>query len=245
LGYAVALGLAREGASVAINSRDAENLSRSAQNIHQETGMDVQPAPGDVADPNFTQTILTKAIERLGGLDILITNAGGPPSGAFEKLNDEAWLSAVQLNLLSHVRLIRAALPELRRSASASVLTVTSYSVKQAIPNLVLSNSIRMATVGLTKTLASELGREGIRFNSILPGVTDTDRMHELIETRAKNNKTTFDQELQKQLLEIPLGRMATPEEFANVAVFLVSPAASYINGVMMQVDGGFIKSTF
>lgn len=245
LGYATALGLAREGASVVINSRDSESLTKAAQNIHQETGMDVQLSVGNVADQVLTLPILERAVDRLGGLDILITNSGGPPSGPFEKFDDEAWLSAVHLNLLSHVRLIRAALPALRRSDVASVLTITSYSVKQPIPNLVLSNSIRSAVIGLTKTLALELGREGIRFNSILPGVTDTARMQQLLETRAQTNHTTFEEELQKQIQEIPLGRMATPEEFANAAIFLVSPAAAYLNGVMLQVDGGFIRSTF
>ena len=245
LGYATALGLAREGAIVAINARGIENLNKAAQSIHQETGLDVYPAPGDVADPNLTRTILERAVERLGSLDILITNSGGPASGPFEIFSDEAWMSAVQTNFLSHVRLIRAALPELRRSASASVLTITSYSAKQPIPNLVLSNSVRAATLGLTKTLALELGLEGIRFNSILPGVTDTARMGDLLEARAHNNQTTVEEELQKQVQEIPLRRMASPEEFANAAVFLVSPAASYINGVMLQVDGGIIKSIY
>ena len=145
---------------------------------------------------------------------------------------------------MSHVRLIRAALPHLRESNAASVLTVTSVSVKQPIVNLVLSNSIRAATVGLTKSLALELGKDGIRFNSILPGWTETERVNDLMAFRAKNNNTTIEEEIRKQSAESPLGRMGQPEEFANAAAFLLSPAASYITGVMLNVDGGMYKGT-
>ena len=146
---------------------------------------------------------------------------------------------------MSHVRLIRAALPHLRKSDSPSVLTMTSYTVKQPLPNLVLSNSLRAATVALTKSLALELGKENIRFNSILPGWTKTERIAELMAFRAKNNNTTIEEETSKQTSEIPLGRIGTPQEFANAAVFLVSSAASYIHGVMLAVDGGIIKGAF
>jgi 3-oxoacyl-[acyl-carrier protein] reductase len=132
----------------------------------------------------------------------------------------------------------------LRKSDCASVLTVTSFTVKQPLSNLILSNSVRMATIGLTKSLASELGGEGIRFNSILPGWTETDRVTKLMVSRAAANNTTPQKETAKQTKEIPLGRMGQPVEFANAAVFLVSPAASYITGVMLQVDGGVIKGT-
>ena len=142
------------------------------------------------------------------------------------------------------MRLIRSALPHLRKSPAASVLTITSYSVKQPIPNLVLSNSVRAATVGLTKSLAIELGADGIRFNSILPAWTVTERVYELMEHRAKVNGTTVEEEIAKQASESPFGRMAQPEEFANAAVFLLSPVASYITGVMLPVDGGMYKGT-
>ena len=136
-------------------------------------------------------------------------------------------------------------MPFLRKSQAASVLTVTSYSVKQPIPNLVLSNSIRAATVGLTKSLALELGKDGIRFNSILPGWTETERVSELMSARARANGTSQQAEIARQAAESPLGRMASPQEFANVAVFLVSPLASYLTGVMLPVDGGMLKGTF
>jgi 3-oxoacyl-[acyl-carrier protein] reductase len=183
-------------------------------------------------------------VEAFGGLDILITNSGGPKPGTFESHDEANWQNAIDLSLMSHVRLIRAALPHLRKSSAASVLTMTSYSVKQPIANLVLSNSIRAATVGLTKSLALELGKDGIRFNSILPGWTETERVGELMTARATANRSTVEAETKKQSGESPLGRMGRPEEFAAAAVFLVSPAASYITGVMLNVDGGMYKGT-
>lgn len=242
LGYAVALGLAREGCHVAINSRNPENANAAAQKINQQTGSLAVAIPGDVSQAQDVKNIIEQSIAALGSLDLLITNSGGPPAGKFENFDDTAWLSAIELVFLSHMRLIRAALPYLRKSKNASVLTITSYSVKQPIPGLVLSNSIRSATIGLTKTLALELGSEKIRFNSILPAWTDTERVQYLMEQRAKTNGTTVEEEFAKQAADSPLGRMSTPEEFANAAVFLLSPAASYITGLMMSVDGGMYK---
>ena len=244
LGYATARQLALEGADVAINSRSKETVRAAAEKLAQETGRKIVPLPGDLADPQTPAALVNAAAEALGGLDVLVTNAGGPPAGEFESFSEEQWATAVDLSFLSHVRLIRAALPHLRKSETGSVLTITSYSVKQPIPNLVLSNSIRSATIGLTKTLALELGQDGIRFNSILPGWTETERVYELMEHRAKNSGTTVAEEIRKQMVNSPLGRMASPQEFANAAVFLVSPAASYITGVMLTVDGGMYKGT-
>ena len=243
LGYAIARGLAAEGCLVAINSRDPKTLHEAARDIQADTASQVIPVPGDVAAPEAA-SLPKQAADSLGGLDILVTNAGGPPSGAFESFDEDAWHQAVELSFLSHVRLIRAALPWLRQSDSASVLTVASVTVKQPIPNLVLSNSVRAATVGLTKTLALEFASEGIRFNSILPGWTKTERVTELMRFRAEQNGTSVTEEIQKQTQAIPLGRMASPEEFAAAAVFLLSPAASYITGVMLNVDGGLYRGT-
>jgi 3-oxoacyl-[acyl-carrier protein] reductase len=178
-------------------------------------------------------------------LDLLFTNSGGPPPLSFEEVNEETWQHAIDLAFMSHVRLIRAALPHLRKSDAPSVLTVTSVSVKQPIPSLVLSNSVRAATVGLTKTLALELDSDGIRFNSILPSWTMTERVKQLLADRADRKGTTVDQEIQSQNEQSALGRMGTPQEFANTAAFLLSPAASYITGVMLTVDGGSYKGTF
>ena len=244
LGFATALTLAREGCKVAVNSREEEKAHAAAKKITNETGTQAYGFGGDVSDASAADVLIKSAVDELGGLDILITNAGGPPSGSFEIFDDAIWQKAVDTSFLSHVRLIRAALPYLRKSDSPSVLTMTSYTVKQPIPNLVLSNSIRTATVGLTKSLALELGKENIRFNSIMPGWTQTERVVELMTFRAKTNNTTVEEEIVKQTAEIPLGRMGQPQEFANAAVFLVSPAASFIHGVTLAVDGGIIKAT-
>lgn len=244
LGYAVAQALAMEGCQVAINSRESAKVSAAAQKLAFESGSKVIGLVGDVSDPLIPVNLVEGTVAAFGGLDLLVTNSGGPPSGKFETLDDAAWQKAVDLTLLSHVRMIRAALPHLRQSPSASVLTITSYSVKQPIPNLILSNSVRAATVGLTKSLALELGAEGIRFNSILPGWTDTERVQELMEFRARQNSSTLAEETAKQAKDSPLGRMGRPQEFANAAAFLLSPAASYITGVMLNVDGGMYKGT-
>ncbi len=244
LGYATARGLALEGCNVAINSRDAESLSDAADKLKSETDSQVIALAGDVTDPKTPGVLIEKTVKAFGGLDLLVTNSGGPPVGRFESFDDATWQSAFELNLLCHVRLIHTALPYLRQSPDASVLTITSYSVKQPIPNLVLSNSIRAGTVGLTKTLALELGSEGIRFNSILPAWTETERVHDIMTHRANTNNTTVEEEFAKQAKDSPLGRMGQPKEFGNVAVFLLSPAASYVTGVMVSVDGGMYKGT-
>ncbi len=245
LGYATAALLAAEGSRVAINARDEKAVQQAARELSGRTGAEVTGLAGDVSLPEDPARLVAQAVEALGGLDILITNAGGPPSGKFETFDDAAWRHAVELSLMSHVRLIRAALPALKQSQHASVLTITSISVKQPIPDLVLSNSVRAATVGLTKSLALELAAEGIRFNSILPGWTATERVQYLMQSRATSRGTTVEEEIARQAQDSPLGRLAEPEEFANAAVFLVSPAASYITGVMLGVDGGAYKATF
>jgi 3-oxoacyl-[acyl-carrier protein] reductase len=245
LGYATARVLSLEGARVVINGRDYTRLQTAASRISDETGNPVHGISGDLASAPVAEDLVRAAYETMGGLDILICNAGGPPPGAFEIFDEAAWQKAIDLSFMSNVRLIKAALPFLRKSDAASVLTITSYSVKQPIPNLVLSNSIRAATIGLTKTLALELGKDGIRFNSILPAWTETERVTELMTARAKSSGTTIQAEIARQSAESPLGRMATPDEFANVAVFLVSPLPSYLTGIMLPVDGGMLKGTF
>jgi 3-oxoacyl-[acyl-carrier protein] reductase len=244
LGYATALALAKEGCRVAINGRDEAKIKTVAEKMSKETGTQVIALAGDVSLPDVPEKLVAQAVETFGGLDILITNAGGPPPGSIDSLDEAAWQKGVDLGLMLHVRLIKAALPHLRKSDTASVLTVTSISVIQPIANLLLSNSVRMATIGLTKSLALELGAEGIRFNSILPGWTETERVTELMTARANTNKSTVEEETKKQSAQSPFGRLGKPEEFANAAAFLVSPAASYITGVMLSVDGGMYKGT-
>jgi 3-oxoacyl-[acyl-carrier protein] reductase len=244
LGYATALELAREGALVAINSRSMDKLEAAAARIEGETGARVAAFPADLSDPDIPAELVDNATAALGGLDILVTNSGGPPSGRFDDLSENNWQHSLELVFHSHRRLIHAALPHLRASKHASVLTITSISVKQPIPNLAPSNAGRQATIGLTKTLALELGPEGIRFNSILPGYTETERITKLMEKRAADKGTSLAEELAAANADSPLGRMGRPDEFAKVAAFLVSPAASYITGVMLSVDGGLYKGT-
>jgi 3-oxoacyl-[acyl-carrier protein] reductase len=244
LGYATASLLAKEGCKVAINSRDEGKVKAAAEKIQRETGSQVIGFAGDASLSDVIEKLIQRTVDVFGGLDILVTNTGGPTSGSIDTLDEAAWQKGIDLCLMAHVRLIKAALPHLRKSDSASVLTITSYSVKQPIPNLLISNSVRAATVGLTKTLALELGKEGIRLNSILPGWTETERVTELMTARAKANNSSVEEETRKQLEQSALGRIGQPVEFANAAVFLVSPAASYITGVMLNVDGGMYKGT-
>lgn len=245
LAYATARLLAIEGCKVAINGRTEIKIKAAAEMLKSETGAPVAAIAGDVSDPSVPEKLVNQAFKSLGGLDLLVTNSGGPPSGEFEAFDDAAWEKAVNLSFLSHVRLIRHALPYLKKSKAASVLTMTSWTTKQPAANLILSNSIRLATIGLTKSLALELGSEGIRFNSILPATIDTDRIRELQLFRAQKNGTTVEEEYAKDAGATAVGRIGRPEEFANAAVFLLSPAASYITGTMLAVDGGQYKGTF
>ncbi len=246
LGFAIAQILMQEGCQVAINGRDEARLREAESALRRLGGASarVTAISGDVALPDVPARLLPRAAEALGGLDLLVTNTGGPPAGAFADLTEQAWREATEALLLAHVRLVRAALPFLLSSPAASVLAVTSYSVKQPIPHLVLSNSVRSATVTLMKTLALELGPQGIRFNAILPGWTKTERVEALLAARARLNGTTPAREREKIEAQIPLGRMAEPEEFARAAVFLLSPAASYITGASLVVGGGIYKGT-
>jgi 3-oxoacyl-[acyl-carrier protein] reductase len=243
LGKATALQFAREGARVAICAR-SEAVEQAADEIAHATGAEVLALRADMTQPDEIERVIHATVDRWGGLDILVTNSGGPPAKPFTALDLTDWQAAVDLLLLSTVQTIRLALPYLRQSSAPAILTITSSSTKQPIENLILSNSIRLAVVGLTKTLSQELAGDRIRVNSILPGWTMTERVEALIESRVAQNHSTPQTEIKAITDSIPLGRMGTPSEFANVAVFLCSPAASYVNGVMLQVDGGKHKGT-
>jgi 3-oxoacyl-[acyl-carrier protein] reductase len=245
LGYATARVLAAEGAQVALNARNAERLEEASRTLSSETASLVIPIAGDIATPEGPAAVVATAREALGGLDVLVTNSGGPPPGRFDELPDAAWQSAFELLVLSSVRLVRSALPALRTSDRAAVLAVTSYAIKQPLPNLILSYSLRTAVAGLIKSLALELGGEGIRFNCILPAWTDTERVQQLMYDRAQRSGTSTEDETRKQAAQGALGRMGRPEEFARAAAFLCSPAASFITGLMMTVDGGMYTGMF
>jgi len=244
LGAATARRFSVEGAIVTINSRDLSALQETAASINAESENAVFTVAGNLIGADNAAKIVRNAAEFMGGLDIIVTNAGGPPGGSFDDFSPEDWRKATDLTFHTAVDLIHAALPYLRQSQRAAILTITSQSVKQPVPNLTLSNAVRPAVIGLTKTLALELAPENIRVNSILPGMTHTGRVDELMQSRADKNDTDPEVELDKAAANIPMGRVGTPEEFANAAVFLCSPAAGYITGVALPVDGGSIRAT-
>ncbi len=244
LGAATARQFSREGALVVVNSRNLAELQETAASINQETTNPVYTLAADVSDPTAGAKLVRNAADMLGGLDILITNAGGPPGGTIDDFDFAAWEQATRLTLLSAVSLVKAALPYLRLSKRAAILAIVSASAKQPSNNATLTNSIRPAVVGLMKSLSQELADDGIRANSILPGSINTARQNDIMETRARKNSSTPEQERERAAADIPLGRFGTPEEFANTAVFLCSPAAGFVTGVALPVDGGRIRAT-
>lgn len=244
LGAAAARQFSREGAIVAINGRNAESLQQTADAIHAETGGRVVPVVGDVSQRGETARIIEAAAQQLGGLDVLVTNAGGPPPGSFTAFGLDEWEGAYHLLLGSTIEMIQAALPHLQQSQRAAILAVTSLTVKQPMDNLILSNVMRAGVAALVKSLANELGPQGIRVNAILPGWTATERVGVLINARAAANNTTPDVEHANRVGAIPLRRMGMPQEFGNVAVFMCSPAAGFMHGVMLPLDGGEIRAT-
>ncbi|NDJ86980.1 MAG: SDR family oxidoreductase [Chloroflexi bacterium] len=244
LGAATARRFSLDGAEVTINGRDSTTLETTGRAIQIETGKLVHTAPGDVSVRGEATRIVETAAAQLGGLDVLVTNAGGPPSGVFADFELDDWEQGYHLLLASVIELVQAALPYLKLSGRAAILAVTSLTVKQPVDNLVLSNVMRAGIAALVKSLANEYGPHGIRVNAILPGWTATQRMTDLLESRARANNTTPEAEREGRLAAIPLRRMGTPDEFGNVAAFLCSPAAGFIHGAMIPVDGGEIRST-
>ncbi len=247
LGAASARRFAEEGARVAITARNGERLAALAQTLKQETGAEVLPIVGDVSKPEEVDRTVQAVIDHWRRIDILVTTASGPTPGQFLTLTWENWGAAVQLTLLSVVRLCQAAIPHMLKNDPPQrgvIVADTSYTVKQPAEGLLLSNSLRLGVIGLIKTLANELGPQGIRVNAIAPGWTKTERVDEIMQARAQRNGTTPEQEAARQIVEIPLGRMGVPDEFADALVWLASPRASYVHGVVLPVDGGTIKAS-
>ncbi len=244
LGAATALAFAREGAQVAICGRDPETLAVTGRKIAQETGAQVLTIQADVSQAADVDRLVATLVDRFGRLDVLVTNAGGPPPGNFADVSLSDWDRAVELTLMSAVRLCYAVVPVMRRQGEGSILAITSVSVKQPLDNLLLSNSLRLAVIGLVKSLSNELAADGIRVNAICPGWTRTERVGQLLEARAAKSGLSVEQEAAKITAAIPMKRMADPEEFGRAAVFLASPAASYITGVSLLVDGGAYKGS-
>jgi 3-oxoacyl-[acyl-carrier protein] reductase len=241
LGRASALALARDGVRVAICSRGGKALRNTAAAIEAAGGA-VLAIEADLRNHVDISRVVAATVETFGGLDILVTNTGGPPSGGFMSIDDAAWTDAIDLLLLSVVRLCRAAVPHMQQRGGGRIINVTSISVKQPIEGLVLSNALRAAVTALAKTLATELAPHNILVNCVAPGYTRTDRVVELSAQAAlREGKTPG--EIEKRIVGgIPLGRMGKPEEFGAVVAFLASAAASYVTGTTIQVDGGWTR---
>jgi len=242
LGKATALEFAREGAKVVMCAR-SDTIDSAAKEIAQATGAQVIPLHTDLTQPAEIENLVATAIKEFGRIDILFVNTGGPKPGNFLSLTPEDWETASNLTLMSAVRLCYAVVPHMLEKGEGSILTTQSYSVKQPIDNLILSNSLRMAVIGLMKSLANELGPKGIRVNSINPAWTWTERVEQLMADRASRAGTTLIAEAAKITNAVPLGRMGTVEEFARAAVWLASPAASFIHGHALMFDGGAVKT--
>jgi 3-oxoacyl-[acyl-carrier protein] reductase len=242
LGFAVAKELSHEGCEVSICARNSADLEKAAGKIRDLTGRGVFAQALDVTDYSAVQRFVSEVARRYGRVDICVTNAGGPPSKKFVDISIEEWRTAIDLTLMSAVYFAREVLPLMRKNRWGRFLTITSVSVKQPIDNLILSNSIRAAVTGLAKTLANEFGPDGVTVNNVCPGYTLTERLGELADTLAKDSGSTREAILKNWASQIPLGRVASPEEFAALVAFLASERASSINGSTIAVDGGWVK---
>jgi 3-oxoacyl-[acyl-carrier protein] reductase len=238
LGYASALGLAREGCHLVICSRDDARIEEAGRAIHRETGMRVRAVAADVSSANEAQRLVDLAVSEFGGLEIVVHNAGGPPAGETLATTDDQWQKAFEQNLLSFTRIVHAAVPELKKAGYGRILSIASSSIKQPIPNLALSNALRAGVWGLAKTLSRELAPQGILVNVIAPGRIQTERIEELDRANAEKSGKSMDEVRRSSVSSIPLGRLGQPEEFANLVVFLASARASYISGQGIMVDG-------
>jgi 3-oxoacyl-[acyl-carrier protein] reductase len=251
LGRATAQGLAAEGAKVVICSRSADAIGASATAINtaaatKAAGGHATPFTADVTKAADIDRVVKQTLDKFGKIDILVTNAGGPPSGPITGMSDDQWDAAVQSLLFSVIRLCRAVIPSMQQQKWGRILHIASFTVKQPLLNLGLSNSVRLAVVGLAKTQAVELAPHNILVNTLCPGPIATDRLMELTQAAAQRMSISLDEAKQRVWIsQIPMGRLGDPVEFANLAVFLASERASFITGGAWQVDGGATKGPF
>lgn len=239
LGRACAFEYAKAGANVAICGRSAETLKLTADDIERSTGVRILPVVADVAKSEDVTKFVEAAVHTFGGIDALVCNAGGPPTGTFMSLDDDHWHDAVELNLMSVVRLIRQAVPHLRKSGVGRIVNISSSSIKEPLPGLVLSNTVRLGLQGLVKTLSEELAMDSILVNTVAPGRFDTDRVRNLDNAKAMKSQVSAKEVREQSEASIALGRYGIPEEFAKYVVFLGSPLNTYVTGQTLLVDGG------
>ncbi|TDI34589.1 MAG: SDR family oxidoreductase [Acidobacteria bacterium] len=245
LGKAVAESLAAEGAHVVVASRDQLILEAAADDVRRQALGDVLAFPTDVTKEEDVRRLVDAATERFGRIDILVANAGGPPTSRFETTDLEAWRQGLELNLLSTIHLCRAVVPGMRERRSGRIVAIASISVKQPVDGLILSNTVRSGVVGLMKSLSNELAPHGIGVNVACPGYTKTDRLVDLAERMGQQDGVPKEAIFKRWTDQIPMGRLGEPEEFASVVTFLCSERASYVSGTCLQIDGGAVKGVF
>ncbi len=250
LGRAIAKELILEGCHVAICSRHRERIDSARDWLVEKTDApseNILPLVCDVTDESQIESAISDTVNHFGGLNLVVTNAGGPPTGKIDDLGADVWRDAIELNLMSTINTARAAVPALRNAASdsghASILMITSLSAKQPIPSLYLSNVSRAGVQGFAKSLSEELGEDGITVNTILPGYTRTDRLSHLSESLNVQTGQPIAEIEKGWAANSALKRIGTEEEFAAAATFLLSSRASFITGVALVVDGGAVKS--
>jgi len=239
MGKATAMGLAAEGARVLMCARTESDLKLAADEVRAKTGAEVIAMVADVTKKEDVERLIKRAEEAFGGVDILVANAGGPPRGNLDEMSDEQWYGAFETTVLFVVRLVRGVLPSMKKKNWGRILTIQSVSVKQPVPGLLLSNAVRPGTAGMVKTLSEEIGKHNITINVVCPGKIMTDRLLGGV----KQSGLSKEEYLARAGSDVALGRVGTPEEFANMMVFLASERASYVTGTAIQVDGGLIKS--
>jgi 3-oxoacyl-[acyl-carrier protein] reductase len=243
LGRAIAEELAAEGAALTLCARNPSELESAREQIATRFGTRVTAVACDIAKPGEVGRLTSAALRDHGRVDILVTNAGGPPAGPFESHDEAAWRATVELTLLATVELIRAVLPGMKDRRFGRILNVTSIAVKQPVDNLILSNAVRAGVTGMARTLANEVARFGITVNNLMPGYTRTERLQELVDTLVAREKTTPEAIEGRWIRETPAGRLGEPRELAALAAFLAGERASYITGQSIAVDGGWIRS--
>jgi len=247
LGLACAKSFYKEGASVVICSRSRVNLDlarKEIEKIKSNNSNGIIAIETDLNDKEQIKSLIDSTIKEYGTIDVLVHNAGGPPSAPIDNITEKMWQDSINLNLLSFIRICKSIIPIMESQQSGRIIAITSVSVKQPLENLVLSNTARLGVVGYAKTLANAYAKDNILVNVVCPGPTLTNRMKELIKKQVDETGKSEGEIMRKWVDSIPLGRLGTPEELANLVVFLSSARASYITGTVIQVDGGFVKSS-